>query len=82
MEQSIEATVAAKRGVYDLETPEIDPHGDPLFEVAFRTADGVKIFWINSEEYYRLEVGMKGTLVYDQDRLISFGNWIHPFSMQ
>lgn len=44
MEQSIEATVAAKQGVYNLDYPEIDPHGDPLFEVAFTTAEGTKIF--------------------------------------
>lgn len=82
MKQSIEAVVAAKRGVYDLETPEIDPHGDPLFEVAFETADGVKTFWINSEEYYGLEVGMKGLLSYDGSQILSFGSWIHPFSIR
>lgn len=79
--QSIEATVAAKQGVYNLDYPEIDPDGDPLFEVAFKTDEGVKIFWINSEEYYRLEVGMSGKLVYDGNKIISFGDWIRPFKI-
>lgn len=81
MEQSISATVAAKQGVYNLDAPEMDPHGDPLFEVAFETPEGVKIFWINSMEYYRLEVGMHGLLKYDGNNIISFGSWIHPFDM-
>lgn len=77
--KEIEATVAAKQGVYDMIPPEIDPDGDPLFEVAFETPEGVKIFWINSEEYYRLEVGMHGLLRYKGKEIISFGNWIRPF---
>lgn len=68
------AEVAALRGVYDEITPEIDPDGDPLFEVAFRTPDGVKIFWINSFQYYALHVGMEGELCWQGDKLISFGN--------
>lgn len=74
--QSAEATVAAKEGVYDEIPPEIDPHGDPLFRVAFRTEQGVRIFWINSYEYYALEVGMQGKLTWSGDKLISFGQWI------
>ncbi len=79
--QEIEATVAAKEGVYDEIPPEMDPDGDPLFRVAFETADGVKIFWITSEEYYRLEVGMRGLLKYKGDQIVSFGNWIRPFKI-
>lgn len=77
-----EAEVAAKEGVYDEIPPEINPDGDPLFRVAFRTNDGVKIFWITSEEYYALKVGMRGLLVYSGKNLISFGNWIHPFTIK
>jgi hypothetical protein len=73
---SIEAQVAAKQGVYDETVPEMDPHGDPLFEAAFETDKGVVIVWMNSYDYYRLEVGMKGTLVYSGDQLISFEPWI------
>lgn len=68
------AEVAALRGVYDEITPEIDPDGDPLFEVAFRTPDGVKIFWINSFQYYALRVGMQGELCWQGNKLISFGD--------
>lgn len=78
----IEAVVAAKEGVYDEIPPEINPDGDPLFRVAFRTDRGVLIFWVTSEEYYRLEVGMQGMLKYSQDQIISFGQWIRPFKMQ
>lgn len=74
--QQIEARVAALEGVYDQWAPEIDPHGDPVFKVAFETSEGVKIFWINSYEYYRLKVGMEGLLTYQGDTLISFGDWI------
>lgn len=81
MSTSVQATVAAKQGVYNEVYPEIDPHGDPIFEVAFQTPEGVKIFWVPSEEYYRLSVGMSGTLTYEGNDIISFGNWIHPFSM-
>ncbi len=79
MDQPIQTTVgvvAAKEGVYDTAVPEMDPHGDPLFRVAFRTPEGVKIFWINSFDYYALEVGMKGELRYQGDTLLSFGHWI------
>ncbi|WP_297567300.1 hypothetical protein [uncultured Faecalibaculum sp.] len=79
---SIMAVVAAKEGQYDEIPPEIDPDGDPVYRAAFKTADGVKIFWITSEEYYRLEVGMKGLLTWKGDELLSFGNWIRPFSIQ
>lgn len=78
---SIEATVAAKEGVYDLTVPEIDPDGCPIFKVAFQTSQGVKIFNITSEEYYRLEKGMTGKLTWQGDDLISFGDWIVPFKM-
>lgn len=54
----------------------MDPHGDPIYKAAFKTSEGVKIFWINSYEYYRLKVGMKGLLTYQGDTLISFGSWI------
>lgn len=74
---SCKATLAAKRGVYDEITPEMDPHGDPLFEAAFETPEGVKIFWINSYDYYALKVGMEGTLRWQGDQLLSFGPWIH-----
>ncbi|WP_304423250.1 hypothetical protein [Faecalibaculum rodentium] len=43
---SVMAVVAAKEGQYDEIAPEIDPHGDPVFRAAFKTAEGVKIFWI------------------------------------
>ncbi|MCF0258801.1 MAG: hypothetical protein HUJ54_02970 [Erysipelotrichaceae bacterium] len=76
---SIEARVAAKEGVYDQIAPEIDPHGDPIFKVAFETPEGVKIFEVTSEEYYRLEVGMQGLLTYDKNEIVSFGKWIRPF---
>ena len=75
---SIEARVAAKEGVYDQIAPEIDPHGDPIFKVAFETPEGVKIFELTSEEYYRLEVGMQGLLTYDKNEIVSFGKWIRP----
>ena len=78
-ETSIEARVAAKEGVYDQIAPEIDPHGDPVFKVAFETAQGVKIFEVTSEEYYRLEVGMQGLLTYHGNEIVSFGKWIRPF---
>ncbi len=72
--QKLPATVAALRGVYDEITPEMNPDGDPLFEVAFETPQGVKIFWINSFQYYALKVGMQGELCFQGDHLISFGN--------
>lgn len=72
----IEAVVAAKEGVYDTQVPEMNPDGDPLFKVAFETGQGVKIFWINSYDYYALEVGIKGLLRYRNDQLLSFGDWI------
>lgn len=72
--QKLPATVAALRGVYDEMTPEMNPDGDPLFEVAFETPQGVKIFWINSFQYYALKVGMQGELCFQGDHLISFGN--------
>ncbi|OLU45850.1 hypothetical protein BO223_03605 [Faecalibaculum rodentium] len=78
---SVMAVVAAKEGQYDEIAPEIDPHGDPVFRAAFKTAEGVKIFWITSEEYYRLKVGMKGLLTWKGDELVSFGNWIKPFEI-
>lgn len=78
---SIEATVAAKEGNYNIYYPEIDPEGDPIFRVAFETPDGVKIFEVSSEEYYRLEVGMHGLLEYQGPTIIRFGDWIIPFSM-
>ena len=79
---SVMAVVAAKEGQYDEIAPEIDPHGDPVFRAAFKTAEGVKIFWITSEEYYCLKVGMKGLLTWKGDELVSFGNWIKPFEIQ
>ncbi len=80
--QEIEAVVAAKQGVYETAVLQMDPDGDPLFEVAFETAQGVKIFWINSYDYYALKVGMKGLLRYKGDQLLSFGSWIKEnFSM-
>ncbi|MBD5424403.1 MAG: DUF2500 domain-containing protein [Allobaculum sp.] len=75
--QKLSATVAALRGVYDEITPEMNPDGDPLFEVAFETAEGVKLFWINSFQYYALHVGMKGELTFQGDHLISFGDVLH-----
>ncbi len=72
--QKLPATVAALRGVYDEMTPEMNPDGDPLFEVAFETPNGVKLFWINSFQYYALHVGMTGELCFQGDHLISFGN--------
>lgn len=75
-EQSIHALVAAKQGVSDTVTPEIDPHGDPLFEVAFETAQGVKVFWVNSCDYYALHIGMQGKLVWKGDQFVSFQPWI------
>ena len=78
---SIEARVAAKEGVYDQIAPEIDPHGDPVFKVAFETSEGVKIFEVTSEEYYRLEVGMQGLLTYKGNEIVSFGKWIRPFKI-
>lgn len=74
--EKIQARVAALEGVYDQWAPEMDPHGDPIFKAAFETAQGVKIFWISSIEYYRLKVGMEGTLQYQGDTLISFAPWI------
>jgi hypothetical protein len=53
-----------------------------VFRAAFKTAEGVKIFWITSEEYYRLKVGMKALLTWKGDELVSFGNWIKPFEIQ
>ncbi len=79
--QQAQATVVAKEGVYDLWYPEMDPHGDPIFKVAFQTDQGVKIFEINSIEYYRLQKGMSGLLTWKGDQLLTFGKWIHPFSM-
>ncbi|MCF0246746.1 MAG: hypothetical protein HUJ55_07990 [Ileibacterium sp.] len=76
---TIEARVAAKEGVYDQIAPEIDPHGDPIFKVAFETSEGVKIFEVTSEEYYRLEVGMTAPLTYKGNEIVSFGSWIKPF---
>ena len=75
--QKLPATVAALRGVYDQITPEMNPDGDPLFEVAFETPDGVKLFWINSFQYYALHVGMQGELTFQGDHLISFGDVLH-----
>lgn len=82
--ESTVATVAALEGVYDRNTPEMNPDGDPLFRVAFRTENGeVKIFWINSYDYYALKVGMEGELRWKGDQLLSFGSWIHEtFNMQ
>lgn len=82
--QSAQAAVAALEGVYDQNTPEMNPDGDPLFRVAFRLEDGsVKIFWINSYDYYALKVGMEGLLRWQGDQLLSFGNWIHQtFNLQ
>lgn len=80
MSESVQSTtgvVAALEGVYDEIPPEMDPHGDPLYRVAFRTPEGVKIFWINSYDYYALKVGMEGTLRWQGEHLLSFGNWIH-----
>lgn len=77
-----QAAVAAKEGVYDLWAPEMDPHGDPIFKVVFETPSGkVLIFEVTSEEYYRLEKGMSGELKYKGNDIISFGQWIRPFSM-
>ncbi len=70
------AEVKALQGVYDTQVPEMDPDGDPLFEVAFQTDQGIKIFWINSYDYYAMHVGMKGELTWKGDQLISFGNII------
>lgn len=82
MVQETQATVAAKEGVYDLWAPEIDPHGDPIFKVAFKTPKGkVLIFEVTSEEYYRLEQGMSGLLRYEGNTILSFGDWIRPFSV-
>lgn len=75
--QSAEAVVAAMEGVYDEIPPEIDPDGDPLYRVAFRTDQGVKIFWINSYDYYALKVGMKGLLRWQGKTMLSFGDIIH-----
>ncbi|MDE5758412.1 MAG: hypothetical protein K2H85_07335 [Allobaculum sp.] len=75
--QKLSATVAALRGVYDEITPEMNPDGDPLFEVAFETAEGVKLFWINSFQYYALHVGMQGELTFQGNHLISFGDVLH-----
>lgn len=72
MVQETQATVAAKEGVYDLWAPEIDPHGDPIFKVAFKTPEGkVLIFEVTSEEYYRLEQGMSGLLRYEGNTILS-----------
>lgn len=60
--QSSPAVVEALEGVYDTTAPEIDPHGDPIFKVAMKTDQGIKIFEINSYEYYRLKYGMQGQL--------------------
>ncbi len=79
--KKIEAVVAAKEGVYDELYPEMDPHGDPVFKVAFETPEGVKIFWVNSIEYYRLEVGQRGMLAYEGNDIVSFGQWIHRFKV-
>ncbi len=68
------AEVKALQGVYDTQVPEMDPDGDPLFEVAFQTDQGIKIFWINSYDFYALKVGMKGELSWKGDQLISFGD--------
>ena len=68
------AEVKALQGVYDIQVPEMDPDGDPLFEVAFQTDQGIKIFWINSYDFYALKVGMKGELSWKGDQLISFGD--------
>lgn len=82
MVQETQATVAAKESVYDLWAPEIDPHGDPIFKVAFKTPEGkVLIFEVTSEEYYRLEQGMSGLLRYEGNTILSFGDWIRPFSV-
>ncbi len=70
--QSIYATLGAKEGVYDRLTPEMDPHGDPLYKAAFKTKEGVKILWVNSIEYYALHVGDHGLLKYNGDEMISF----------
>lgn len=80
-EKTIQARVAAMEGVYDLDYPEMDPHGDPIFKVAFETPEGTKIFTVNSIEYYRLKEGMEGPLTYKGNDIIRFGNWIHPFNM-
>lgn len=79
--KEIEAVVAAKIGNYNLDYPEIDPDGDPIFRVAFETNEGTKIFEVSSEEYYRLEVGMQGLLKYQGPEILSFGDWIVPFKM-
>lgn len=81
-EVTVQAKVVALEGVYDMIPPEIDPDGDPIYKVAFQTPEGIKIFDINSYDYYALRKGMEGELTYKGDQIIRFGNWIHPFSMQ
>lgn len=76
--ESSPAVIRAMQGVYDMWAPEMDPHGDPIFEVAFQTNQGVKIFWINPIEYSVLKTGQTGILRWKGDEFLSFAPWIKP----